>query len=496
MARLNKDTFSQLPATVQKPSAVSGRSKNHILHIGVGGFHRSHQAYTWHKLRQRYPQQYADWTILGVCLMPADRAFVQQFAEQDYLYTLRMRAADGNDNIVVIDSITEVLYGPDDTDAVVYAIANADTRIISFTITEGGYNTDFDNHQFIWSNADIRHDLEPGSPPKTVFGYLARGLAERKEKGAGGLILMSCDNIQENGHVLKYALLAFLERYDPALKNWVADHVTFPNSMVDRITPVSTSHDKDDFEARFGLRDNVLVVSEDFFQWVLEDTGLTGIPPLDEVGVQLVDDVRPYEAMKLSVLNAGHSLVGLLGDALGYTKIHEAVKNPAIAAVFERYALREAIPVLPPVAGVDLCAYFQTVRSRFSNAMINDATARIISGSSDKIPKFLLPVVHKNLQTEHPNIDLAALVVAAWWYYLYRANRLDDMQTVIDNKRDDLSALFEDESVSLIRFLQYRPVFGDVSANPLFVDSCKHCAAWFLDGRVEDLLRDILDNTK
>ncbi|MEC3878122.1 mannitol dehydrogenase family protein [Parapedobacter sp. 10938] len=492
MTTLKNETLSQLPAAVQTPLPVSKGNKNHILHIGVGAFHRAHQAYTWHQLRQRYPQQYADWTILGVCLMPADRAFVQQFEEQDYLYTLRMRAADGNDDVVVIDSITEVLYGPDDTAAVIHAIAHVDTRIISFTITEGGYNTDFDNHQFIWSNAHIQHDLEPGNPPKTVFGYLARGLAERKEKGVGGLVLMSCDNIQENGHVLKHALLAFLERYDPTLRNWAADHVSFPNSMVDRITPASTSHDKDDFESCFGLRDNLLVVSEDFFQWVLEDTGLIGIPPLDEVGVQLVDDVRPYEAMKLSILNAGHSLVGLLGDALGYTKIHDAIRHPQIAAVFERYAIYEAIPVLPAVAGVDLQVYFRTVRSRFSNAMINDATARIISGSSDKIPKFLLPVVHRNLQTKNSNIDIAALVVAAWWYYLYRANRLDDMRTVIDNKRDELKALFDDESVSFIRFLQYRPVFGNLSANPLFVDSCKHYAASFLNGKMEDLLRDIL----
>ncbi|MGV3764089.1 mannitol dehydrogenase family protein [Parapedobacter sp.] len=493
MARLNKKTLGQLPVAVQKPSPTSGRSKNHILHIGVGGFHRSHQAYTWHKLRQRYPQQYADWTILGVCLMPADRAFVQQFAEQDYLYTLRMRAADGNDDVVVIDSITEVLYGPDDTAAVVHAIAHVDTRIISFTITEGGYNTDFDNHQFIWSNAHIQHDLEPGNPPKTVFGYLARGLAERKEKGVGGLVLMSCDNIQENGHVLRHALLAFLERYDPVLKKWVADHVSFPNSMVDRITPVSTPDDKADFEARFGLHDDMLVVSEDFFQWVLEDTGLTDIPPIDEVGVQLVGDVRPYEAMKLSILNAGHSLVGLLGDALGYTKIHEAVKNPVIAAIFERYALREAIPVLPAVAGVDLRVYFRTVRSRFSNAMINDATARIISGSSDKIPKFLLPVVDKNLQRGDPQVTVAVLVVAAWWYYLHRANKQDGMAAVVDNKREEIKVLFADESTSADQFLQYRPVFGDLSANPVFVTNYTKCVSMFRKEQVTELLNHVLE---
>ena len=488
MAKLSKKTLDRLPATVQAPLLANKRSKSRILHIGVGGFHRSHQAYTWHRLRQRYPGQYADWTLVGVCLMPADREFVQQFSAQDCLYALRMRAADGKDDIMVIDSIADVIYGPENRDAVNSAMASAETRIISFTITEGGYNTDFDNHQFIWSNPDIQHDLDPANAPKTVFGYLARGLAERKQRGAGGLVLMSCDNIQENGRVLRNALLAFLEVYNPALKGWVAEQVSFPNSMVDRITPVSTPADKDDFEHRFHLRDDVLVVSEDYFQWVLEDTGLTGIPPLAEVGVQLVDDVRPYEAMKLGILNAGHSLVGLLGDALGYTRIHNAIQHPRIAAMFERYVMEEAIPVLPTIGGIDLPAYFQAVRSRFSNAMINDSTVRIISGSSDKIPKFLLPVVDKNLQRKDPNVQVSALVVAAWWFYLYRANERNGMQDVADHKKEELRGLFTDEPTSALRFLQYRTVFGDLAANSLFMSHYQAAVSMLKSGKINELL--------
>src|SRR5690606_22384027 len=172
------------------------------VHFGVGAFHRAHQAYVWQRLRQWHPEHYKDWRIIGVCLMPSDYTFVQQFAEQDYLYTLRMCPPDGEDEHMVIDSIAEVLYGPNDTSAIIDAIANPDIRIISFTITEGGYNTDFSVQEFIWSNEDVQHDLKSGNSPKTVFGYLARGLARRKQQGAGGLILMSCDNIQENGQVL------------------------------------------------------------------------------------------------------------------------------------------------------------------------------------------------------------------------------------------------------------------------------------------------------
>ncbi|WP_262244949.1 mannitol dehydrogenase family protein [Parapedobacter soli] len=492
MAKLDRKTLDRLPASVQLPQAAIDGGKSHILHIGVGAFHRAHQAYTWYQLRQRYPQQYADWTILGVCLMPSDQAFVQQFAEQDHLYALRMCPADGEDEITVIDTITNVLYGPEEPVAVIRAIANADTKVISFTITEGGYNIDFEGHQFIWSNAAVQQDLHPANAPITVFGYLARGLAERKERGAGGLVLMSCDNIQENGQVLRHALLAFLERYDPELKRWVVESVSFPNSMVDRITPVSAPADRDRFEADFGIRDEVLVVSEDYFQWVLEDKGLAGIPPLGEVGVQVVDDVRPYEAMKLGILNAGHSLVGLLGDAMGYTKIHEAIEDRQIAAVFEQYAMHEAIPVLPPAGGVDLPAYFQTVRSRFSNAMINDSTDRIISGSSDKIPKFLLPVVNRNLKRDDPHVAISALVVAAWWYYLHRANRRDGMQSVVDNKRDELKAIFEDESTSARRFLQCRAIFGILEDNALFIGRYNDNVALLKEGKMRNLLDQVL----
>jgi len=202
--------------------------------------------------------------------------------------------------------------------------------------------------------------------------------------------------------------------------------------------------------------------------------------------------VRPYEAMKLGILNAGHSLVGLLGDAMGYTKIHEAIEDRQIAAVFERYAMHEAIPVLPPVGGVDLPTYFQTVRSRFSNAMINDSTDRIISGSSDKIPKFLLPVVNRNLKRDDPHVAISALVVAAWWYYLHRANRRDGMQSVVDNKRDELKAIFEDESASAQRFLQCRAIFGILEDNAMFVNRYQGCVEKFKRGQVTELLNDIL----
>jgi len=491
MTRLNDSTINRLQGLLDLPSPIKGTGKNHIVHFGVGGFHRSHQAYAWHRLRQEHPAQYADWSILGVSLMPTDGTLVKHLREQDYLYALRMRSAAGTDEIQVINSIRTVLYGPEDTTAIVEAIANGDTKLISFTITEGGYNVDDEARRFIWENEAVRDDLAPSSAPKTIFGFLARGLQKRRLSNQG-VVLLSCDNIQHNGDILRFALLSFLEKYDQELREWVAAHVRFPNSMVDRITPVTTEDDKRDFEARFGLRDEALVVSEAYFQWVLENSGLDGIPPLSDVGVQLVSDVRPYEAMKLGLLNAGHSLVGLLGDALGYTKIHDAIGDRQISPLFDRYALCEAIPVLTPIEGVDFHRYVETVKSRFSNAMINDSTARIISGSSDKIPKFILPTIEKQRSRDKPQMDVAALIIAAWWYYLYRAYNQDGMAQLADSKRDEFRLIFQDSHGSADRFLAYRPVFADLGKVTRFREKYMECVAGFREGRIRKTIKQVI----
>lgn len=479
MVPLNNDTVHMLPQAGIPVVPHLSKGESHILHFGVGAFHRSHQAFAWHQLHHKYPARYGDWSVVGVCLMPGDKPLVDRLRAQDGLYALRMSPAVGTEQVVVINSIKRILYGPDDADLIIDRIASADTYVISFTITEGGYQASAQEH------------LQPGQAPTTVYGYLARGLAERRKRGSGSIVLMSCDNIQENGHVLRSTLLSFLEAHDPDLKNWVITHAVFPNSMVDRITPATTAADKDAFAARYGLRDEALVVSEDFFQWVLEREGLEHLPPLSEVGVQLVDDVRPYEAMKLSVLNAGHSLVGLLGEALGYNTIHEAVADARISALFDAYALDEAIPVLQLLDGVDYAAYYRAVKMRFGNAMINDSTARIIGGSSDKIPKFLLPVVNQQLQSDSPRVAAAALVVAAWWYYLRNAYRRDRMDSVVDNQLDALRECFADEAASPQRFLQLEPIFGGLAADPRFREPYAAYAARFADGGASELVQAV-----
>lgn len=468
--RLNNKTIDHLPEGIEKPLPETGNGQNHILHIGVGGFHRAHQAYAWHQLRQKYPGKYKNWCITGICLMPSDRELIRSLKEQDYLYILKMCAANGEERVQVIDCMKEIWYGEEHRALIIDRIAHQATKVISFTITEGGYNMDYEQHKFFMQDPAIQHDLHVDNDPKTVFGYLARGLFKRMVSGGSHLVLMSCDNIPQNGEILRFALLSFLAEYDGKLKTWAEEHIHFPNSMVDRITPVTRVVDKQEFEKQYGVRDDALVVSEDYFQWVLEDKGLAAIPPLDEIGVELVSDVHPYEAMKLGLLNAGHSLVGLVGDMLGYTKIHDAVRDEQISSLFDRYAENEAIPVLQPIDRVDFSSYYNTVKTRFSNPMINDSTERIISGSSDKIPKFLLPIVRRQLQQENPNTEISALVIAAWWSYLSKAYRMNRMEQVVDNRKDQLLDIFKREASSARQFLEVKAIFGELGANATFRD--------------------------
>jgi len=464
-------------------------SNPQILHVGIGGFHRSHQAYAISKLLELDPITYADWRIIGVGFMPKDKILVEAFKKQESIYALRMVASNNKEEVRLIDAINEMLHVDNDTDAIISRMSDRNTKIISFTITEGGYFYDFENQEFNLLNIDIQHDLVNKDFPKTVFGYLAKGLTKRREQNSPGLILLSCDNILGNGHILKLALLSFLESYDNRLKSWVEENVSFPNSMIDRITPVPNEADKTEFFAKYGVYDNCLVVSEDYFQWIIEkELGDTNFPPLEKVGVEFVSDVSQYEIMKLSILNAGHTLVGLLGYVLDYETIHESVQDSRISAIFDSFILDEVIPVLSPIVNLSYKQYYSTVKSRFANAMINDSTARIISGTSDKFPKFVIPTIIKQLNLDKPNVRYAALITACWWSYLNNEKKRNNMANVIDQQQSIFQSIFEDESMSIDLFLGYRPIFGDLKDNALFYSYYKEMVAVLIAGKFEEYL--------
>lgn len=464
MPLLNDRTLADQAVPV--PDYDRGRVRTGIAHFGVGGFHRAHQALYLDELMRR--GRAMDWGICGVGLLPADRRMQQALQAQDHLYTVVTKHADGTREARVVGSIVQYLYAPDDPEAVVRKLADETTRIVSLTITEGGYNIDPVTGRFDEENPAIRADLEPGATPGTVFGLVVEALVRRRERGVPPFTVMSCDNVPANGDVARSCFAAFAALRDPELGEWVRREVRFPNSMVDRITPVTTDEDRADLARLHGVEDRWPVVAEPFAQWVLEDSFTLGRPPLEEVGVQLVDDVEPYELMKLRLLNASHQVLCHLGSLVGYRFVHEVCRDPLFASFLLRYMEREATPTLRPVPGVDLHRYRHQLLERFRNAEVADTLARLCADTSDRIPKFLLPVVRENLAAGG-EVDHAAAVVAAWTRYAEGVDERGEPIQVVDRLREPLMASARRSREDPLAFLGRREVFADLADEPRFV---------------------------
>ncbi|MEQ3549332.1 mannitol dehydrogenase family protein [Pseudonocardia nematodicida] len=439
-----------------------------IVHIGVGGFHRAHLAMYVDALLTAGEAR--DWGICGVGVLDADDRMRDVLHAQNGLYTLVRKEADGSLAPRVVGSLVEYLYAPGDPEAVIEKIASPDTKIVSLTITEGGYAIDQKTGEFDPEFPGIRADLEAmasGKPPSTAFGLVVEALARRRERGTGPLTIMSCDNMQGNGDTARRVFTGVAQQRDAELGKWVAEQVTFPNSMVDRITPATADSDREALAERFGLRDGWPVVCEPFTQWVLEDDFAAGRPEFERVGVQVVDDVVPYEFMKLRLLNATHQALGYLGYLAGHRYVHEVAQDETFVPFLRGYMDAEATPTLRPVPGIDLDEYKDTLIERFANPGVADTLKRINYGSSDRISIFLLPVVREQLQAGGP-VDLAAAVVAGWCRYAEGTDEQGESIEQQDRLADELTPLARQERTEPLSFLRYRPVFGDLADDERF----------------------------
>ena len=466
--RLNSSTLDSLPPEVAVPSYDRSELRTGIVHLGVGGFHRAHQARYLDELMNA--GQALDWALCGVGILPGDAKMRDVLAEQDGLYTLVEKDADGTWSARVIGAIHQYLFAPDDPEAVVELMASPDIKIVSLTVTEGGYNVHAVTGEFVADDPGVVHDLEPDATPTTSFGLVVEALVRRRERGVPPFTVMSCDNIAGNGHVAKLAFAAFAELRDPELGEWVRTDVHFPNSMVDRITPVTTDDDIAEITERFGIEDAWPVVCEPFTQWVLEDSFTDGRPPFEDVGVQVVDDVEPYELMKLRLLNASHQALCYLGYLAGYRLVHEVAQDEAFAAFLLAYMDREATPTLPPVPGIDLDEYKHTLIERFSNAGVRDTVPRLCAESSDRVPKWLLPVVRWNLEHDGP-VELSAAVVASWARYAEGTDEKGEPIEIVDRLADRVHAAAQRYDEQPLAFLSDRELFGDLIEQPRFTDA-------------------------
>ena len=435
-----------------------------IVHFGVGNFHRAHQAVYLDDLFATGSDH--DWALVGAGVRDADEAMRQKLLGQDLLTTVVEQEADAS-TARVTGGMIDYLK-PGDSGAVIAKLSDPAIRIVSLTITEGGYYIDPASQKFDPKHPDIAYDAAHIDAPKTAFGLILAGLLARRAAGIQPFTVMSCDNIPGNGHVTENAVIGLATLLDPALATWVKANVAFPNGMVDRITPATSDRERALLADNFGIDDNWPVFCESFRQWVLEDNFPAGRPALEKVGVQFVADVAPYEHMKIRILNGGHATIAYPAGLMDIHFVHEAMENELVAAFLEKVENDEIIPVVPPVPDTNLSDYYALCVRRFGNPKIGDTIRRLALDGSNRQPKFIIPSAADRLRAGQSAIGLA-LVSALWCRYCYGTT---DSGTVIEPNDPSWSRLTAQASLAKDDpkvWLAMTDIYGDIARNPAFV---------------------------
>ena len=476
-ARLQPQALSLLPAAVGRPAYDRARLRAGIVHLGIGAFHRAHQAEITDRVLAD-PAQSA-WGIVGVSLrQPGTR---DALAPQQGLYTLALRDAgpDGSlrEQLRVVGAVLQVLVASEDPQAVLERIAHPDTRIVSLTITEKGYSHDPATGALRWDDPDVEHDLARPDAPRGALGMLVHGLALRHARGMAPLTLLSCDNLPANGDTLRGLVLAFADRVDPALARWIGLQCTFPNSMVDRIVPRTSDADRARIATQLGMADAWPVVGEPFLSWVIEDRFAQGRPAWDRVeGVRFVARAAPYERIKLRMVNGSHSTLAYLGAMAGLETVPEAMAQPWLQNLVERLLRDEVEPTLADAADFDAAAFRAQLLQRFANPALPHRTQQIAMDGSQKVPQRLLDTVRDRLRAGG-TIELLALAVAGWLHYLRGYDEHGARYAIDDPLARPLAERLAEAAAHALAgpqaeaacLVAFRPVFGDLEGNPALI---------------------------
>ncbi|MBE7210226.1 MAG: mannitol dehydrogenase family protein [Gluconacetobacter diazotrophicus] len=405
---LRRDTLDRLRPPVRRPGFDPAGVTPGIVHLGVGGFHRAHMARYTQEVMEARPDR-REWGIVGAGLLTGDKRMAEALQPQDGLYTLVERAADG-ETVQVVGSIVRVLWAAEDPTAVMAAIDDDGCRIVSLTVTEHGYCLNRSTKKLDPEHPQIKADLADPERPHSAPGIIVEGYRRRMVRGGKAFTALTCDNIQHNGNVLREAVLFIAGQRDPALRAWIEQHASFPNTMVDRITPVLQAGQREYLQETYGVEDNWPVFCERFTQWVIEDRFVDGRPEWEAVGAQFVPDVTPYEFMKLRLLNGSHLAVSGLGRLCGYEFIDESMRDPLIERMMAALMDRETGPTLMPVEGIDLAAYKRTLVERFANPGIKDTVERV---NTDAPLNVLVDPIRDRLK-QGGSVDILGLALAAW----------------------------------------------------------------------------------
>lgn len=483
-APVSKDLLAKKPTNVQILTYDRAAVKAGILHLGVGGFHRSHQALYLDDLAEKHGDR--EWGICGVGIMPQDAAMNKALNAQDCLYTLVERSGKTS-TARIIGSLVEYIFGYEHPGKVFEKLADPAIKIVTMTATEGGYCFDQGTGELDFNHPGIKNDLANPGQPQTIFGYLSEGLKRRRDAGIKPFTVLSCDNLQHNGEVTKRTLLAFCSKKDAELSTWIEANVAFPNCMVDRITPATTDAERDLVRSQYHLEDAFPVVAEPFIQWVVEDTFCNGRPALEKVGVQFTKNVPLYEKMKIRLLNATHSAMGYLGYLCGYRYIYEIAQAEEFKPYLAELMDIEVTPLVGEVPGVNLTDYKKTLMERFANETIKDQALRICMDGSAKMPKFILPSIQEQLERGGP-IRRLTLCVASWIRFLNAKDEQGQEIPIVDPQADRLKKVVQEAGKSADPVLALTDIFGDLGTHEHFAKEVQHLLDMlYKDGAVKTL---------
>ena len=484
---LNENNLESIQSTVLKPNYIRSNLSAGILHIGVGNFHRAHLSWYLHRLMQKDLAK--DWAIIGSGITQYDVKMREGLQVQDFLTTLIELDPEGNQSCEVVGPMIGYVPVERNNQKLIIAMSDSNIRIVSLTVTEGGYFLD-ENGDFNLKHPDIIHDINNPNIPKTVFGVIVSALKNRKKNNIGPFTGLSCDNLMQNGNKLKQAITGIAKEQDLELSEWINQNCTFPNAMVDCIVP-RTGEIEIDIVRNLGIEDLAPVSHEDFRQWVIEDKFCKGRPPWEKVGVQFSDNVHGYEDQKIRILNGGHQILANAAELLNIETVRDAMKNKMIVSLLEKIEKDEIIPHIKPVPGYTPLEYYELIASRFSNPSIQDTTRRVAFDGSSRHAGFLVPSIKDGIKH---NISIIGLSLAeALWARMCEGTREDG--SIIepnDPHWEKLNACAKKSKENPLEWLEQLEIYGDTSKDDKFRDYFSKWLKMIYQEGVENTLNEYL----
>ena len=449
---------------ITKPQYDRSKLTPGIVHIGVGNFHRAHLSWYLHRLMQK--NKNLDWGIIGSGVLDYDHQMQQKLKKQDFLTTLIELDPDGNKNCEIVGPMIDYVPVEKKNLSLINAMSDSRIRIVSLTVTEGGYFLDGDNGELDFINPDIVNDINNPNSPTTVFGAIVNALNIRKNNGYGPITCLSCDNLIKNGDKLKQAVIGIAKNTNKDLSDWILENCTFPNSMVDCIVP-STGERELELVKKIGINDSVPVVHENFRQWVVEDKFCAGRPNWEDVGVQFSSKVHQYEEQKIRILNAGHQIIANAAELLSIDTIDKAMKHEGIYSFLKKVMKEEIIPHVNPLPDISPEQYFESILNRFLNPEIKDTTRRVAFDGSSRHSLFLVPSINDSIKNNMPLKGLA--LVQAMWAKMCQGVREDN--SMIENNDpiwETLNTYAIDTKNNPLKWFDLKEVYGNLDHDQSF----------------------------